>query len=56
MDFNKCSRCGNFFITNDDVCPKCKTKDTLEFENFKTYIKENGVNHKFKQIFRLCRI
>ncbi len=45
MDFNKCSRCGNFFITNDDVCPKCKTKDTLEFENFKTYIKENGVNH-----------
>lgn len=44
MDFNKCSRCGNFFISNDDVCPKCKTKDTLEFETFKTYIEENGMN------------
>lgn len=44
MDFNKCSRCGNFFISNDDVCPKCKAKDTLEFETFKTYIEENGMN------------
>ena len=44
MDFNKCSRCGNFFISNDDVCPKCKTKDTLEFETFKTYVEENGMN------------
>ena len=44
MEFNKCSRCGNFFISNDDVCPKCKAKDTLEFETFKTYIEENGIN------------
>lgn len=44
MEFNKCSRCGNFFLSNDDVCPKCKAKDTLEFESFKTYISENGVN------------
>ncbi len=45
MEFNKCSRCGNFFISNDDVCPKCKTKDTLEFETFKTYIEENGITN-----------
>lgn len=45
MEFNKCSRCGNFFISNDDVCPKCKTKDTLEFETFKTYIAENGITN-----------
>lgn len=45
MEFNKCSRCGNFFISNDDVCPKCKTKDTLEFETFKSYIAENGINN-----------
>lgn len=45
MEFNKCSRCGNFFISNDEVCPKCKTKDTLEFETFKTYIAENGINN-----------
>jgi hypothetical protein len=45
MEFKKCSRCGNFFISNDDVCPKCKTKDTLEFETFKSYIAENGLNN-----------
>lgn len=44
MEFNKCSRCGSFFISNDDVCPKCKTKDSLEFQTFKTYIEENGMN------------
>lgn len=43
MDFNKCSRCGNFYVSNDDVCPKCKTKDNLEFKKFKTYIEENGI-------------
>ena len=45
MEFNKCSRCGNFYISNDDVCPKCKTKDNLEFETFKTYISENGITN-----------
>ena len=45
MEFNKCSRCGNFFVSNDIVCPKCKTKDTLEFETFKTYVEENGMNN-----------
>ena len=45
MEFSKCCRCGNFFISNDDVCPKCKTKDTLEFETFKSYIEENGINN-----------
>jgi hypothetical protein len=44
MDFNKCSRCGNFFVSKEDVCPKCKTKDNLEFETFKNYIAENGIN------------
>ncbi len=45
MEFNKCSRCGNFYISNDDVCPKCKSKDMLEFETFKSYIEENGVTN-----------
>lgn len=45
MEFNKCSRCGNFYVSNDEVCPKCQTKDTLEFETFKNYIEENGFNN-----------
>lgn len=45
MEFNKCIRCGNFYVSNDEVCPNCKNKDTLEFETFKTYIEENGVTN-----------
>lgn len=45
MEFNKCSRCGNFYVSNDEVCPKCQTKDTLEFQTFKNYIEENGFNN-----------
>ena len=44
MEFNKCSRCGNFFMANDDVCPRCKAKDNLEFGTFKNYIQENGID------------
>ena len=43
MELNKCSRCGNFFNSDDVVCPNCKIKDTFEFESFKTYVEENGV-------------
>ena len=50
MEFNKCSRCGNFYISEDLVCPKCKTKDTLEFETFKSYIQENGLNQNLDAI------
>ena len=38
MEFNKCSRCGNFYVSNDNVCPKCSAKDNLEFSTFKSYV------------------
>lgn len=44
MEFNKCSRCGSFYISNNDVCPKCQAKDNLEFNAFQNYIEENGMN------------
>ena len=45
MNFNKCSRCGSFYISNNDVCPKCETKDAFEFGQFKTYVEENGITN-----------
>ena len=50
MEFNKCSRCGNFYISNDLVCPKCKTKDAFEFETFQSYIQENGLTQNLDTI------
>jgi len=41
MNFNKCSRCGCFFINGADVCPNCSSKDQLEINRLKNYIEEN---------------
>ena len=50
MDFNRCSRCGNFYISQGNVCPKCSSKDNFEFSTFKTYIKENGFDNSLDTI------
>lgn len=44
MEFKKCNRCGGFFASEGNVCPKCSTKDTLELTTFKNYIEENGLS------------
>ena len=44
MEFKKCNRCGNFYVTEGNVCPKCSSKDNLEYQAFKAYIEQNGVN------------
>lgn len=50
MEFNKCSRCGSFYVSKGNVCPKCSTKDGFEFSTFKTYIKENGFENNLETI------
>ena len=50
MEFNRCSRCGNFYLSIDNVCPKCLAKDNLEFSTFKNYIEENGLNNSLNDI------
>jgi Zn ribbon nucleic-acid-binding protein len=44
MEFKKCNRCGGFFASEGNVCPKCSPKDTLELSTFKNYIEENGIS------------
>ena len=50
MDFKKCNICGNFYLSNGLVCPKCQPKDDFEFSSFKTYIEENGLNGSVDEI------
>ena len=30
MNFNKCKRCGCFFVANGDTCPVCTKKDNSD--------------------------
>ena len=50
MEFNKCSRCGSFYVTDGEVCPKCSTKDSFEFSTFTNYIQENGFENSLNSI------
>lgn len=42
MNFNKCERCGCFFITEGNVCPSCTPKDINELSKLNNYFTENA--------------
>ena len=50
MELNRCSRCGSFYISDGNVCPKCSTKDVFEFSTFKSYVQENGFDNSLNTI------
>ncbi len=50
MELNRCSRCGNFYVAEGNVCPKCSTKDGFEFSTFKSYVEENGLENSLNTI------
>lgn len=45
MDFKKCVRCGCFFASNNDVCPKCLPKDRCDISKLTNYINDNGITN-----------
>ena len=30
MEFKRCPRCGNFFVSNTDICCNCQVKDRAD--------------------------
>ena len=38
MEFKKCARCGCFFVSDVEVCPKCLPKDRCEISKLTNYI------------------
>lgn len=50
MQFNKCSRCGSFFMTNDSVCPNCKPKDICDMHILKSFLEESSPSSSIEEI------
>ena len=50
MEFNRCSRCGSFYVAEGNVCPKCCKKDGAEFMQFTSYLDENGFDNSLDTI------
>ena len=45
MEFNRCERCGSFFMSDNNVCCNCGPKDIAEMSILKNYISEgNEIN------------
>ena len=42
MELNKCSRCGAFFATNNNVCPNCEHEDKAEILKLKSFLQDNN--------------
>lgn len=45
MEFKKCARCGNFFLSDNNVCPKCLPKDRCEITKITNYINDNDMTN-----------
>lgn len=44
MDFNKCNRCGCFYVAEGDTCPSCQTKDNNEISKLNNFFLETENN------------
>ena len=43
MEIKKCARCGNFYISEYEVCKNCEKKDTADVNKLKGFLLE-GIN------------
>ncbi len=50
MNFNKCVRCGAFFINNSNVCPNCETKDKNDISNLQNFLIENNMPNSIDEL------
>ena len=50
MNFNKCGRCGCFFVSEGNVCPSCAPKDVSEMAKLNNYFTENDSTISVKDL------
>ena len=50
MQFNKCSRCGCFFVSSGDVCPNCKPKDDIEMNKLISFLEDSNMDCSLENI------
>ena len=41
MELNKCTRCGCFYVSSNDVCPTCEQKDVAEIDKLKNFLEDS---------------
>lgn len=49
MEFKKCMRCGCFFMSDDDVCCNCESKDRMDIAKLNSILDESQ-NYSFNSV------
>lgn len=47
MEFKKCMRCGCFFMSNNNVCYNCESKDRMDISKLNSILDES---HSFNSV------
>lgn len=42
MEFKKCMRCGCFFMSDNDVCCNCQSRDKMDIAKLNSILDENN--------------
>ena len=42
MEFKKCMRCGCFFVSENDVCCNCQSRDKMDIARVNSVLEENS--------------
>lgn len=42
MEFKKCARCGCFFMSANNICCNCESKDKLDIAKVNNFLDENN--------------
>lgn len=50
MEFKKCPRCGNFYVTENSVCHGCTNSENLDVAKLKGYFQEYGTGASVQDI------
>lgn len=41
MEFKRCMRCGNFFVSNNNICANCEEKDKNDIAKLNNILEES---------------
>lgn len=50
MEFKKCSRCGCFFMSDDNICENCAPKDRFEMSKLRNYLDNENYSNSINSI------
>ena len=50
MEFKRCVRCGCFFMSNNDVCCNCDSKDKFDIAKLNTILEEEPTFNSIEEL------